>query len=538
MVRNALLGLMLAAGAASAQNRLYVAEYQFNAARISAVNTDGTDPAVLFNLPAAQWLPYGLTFNPQTGRLIWVDSVGNGRVVSSALNGSGNTIVTNLTGSSRGASLDAQGRIYFRQGNQLRRVDANGANLTTLYTAPSAAPLGAPRVDAVNAHVYIGVDGQILRFNLDGTNQKVVVNGVSQPGSIRLDIANGFIYWADADTLTDFVGRARLDGTGFTILYDNTPSLATSSGLIDLLVDPTNDAMYIADELQDDVVRTDLSGANASVIYSVFGTGKSPSGLVLESGEPTTGVLDLDGNGVFDDIDIANGAPDCDNNGVPDSAQIAPCRVFDFALDNGSNAAATTGRAVGVPSQWQVFQPFDVPSGGWRIAGVGIDGYTSQLADMSGLSVKIFPDNGTGNAPDESVELASARIDLLFNTNRENWVYAALPVTIPEGRHWARIEANNPTVYGASINAGFTGLLSKSRGTSGNFTNASTSVALRLARPTCPSDLDFSGVSDFADFLAFFNAFDTSDGVADINGDFSTDFGDFLDFFNSFDSGC
>jgi hypothetical protein len=538
MVRNAVMCLMLAAGAASAQNRLFIAEYQFNAARISAVDTDGGNPAVLFALPTAQWLPSGITIDTASNKLFWVDGVGNGKVISSSTTGTSNTVVATLTGSSRGTSRDAQGRLYFRQGNTLRRVDSSGANLTTLFTSSTAAVLGASRVDAFNGHVYVGVDGQILRFNLDGTNQKIVVRGVSQPKAIGLDIAGGFIYWADGDTFTDFIGRARLDGTEYTIVYDNTPNSNQSSGLIDLLVDPTSDAMYIADELQDDVVRSDLAGSTSSVIYSIFGTGKSPSGLVFDNGEPAQTLHDLDGNGVNDDLDIAGGAPDCDQNGVPDSAQVAPCRVFSFLLDNGSNAASTAGRAVGVPSQWQVFQPFDVPAGGWRVAGVGLDGYTSQMADRSGLTIRIYPDNGTGTAPNETSPLASARVDLLYNTSRENWVYAALPVTIPAGRHWARIEANNPTAYGASVNGGFSGLLSRSRGTSGNFTNATTSAALRLAASTCAADLNFDGVVGFADFLDFFNCYDLGNGCGDVNGDSSTDFGDFLEFFNSYDVGC
>jgi len=38
-------------------------------------------------------------------------------------------------------------------------------------------------------------------MDLDGTNQKVVVRGISQPRAIALNIAAGHIYWLDADTI-------------------------------------------------------------------------------------------------------------------------------------------------------------------------------------------------------------------------------------------------------------------------------------------------------------------------------------------------
>lgn len=54
----------------------------------------------------------------------------------------------------------------------------------------------------------------------------------------------------------------------------------------------------------------------------------------------------------------------------------------------------------------------------------------------------------------------------------------------------------------------------------------------------CPADLNNDGMVDFADFLAFFNAYDINDIGADINNDGSVDFADFLFFFNLYDTGC
>lgn len=52
------------------------------------------------------------------------------------------------------------------------------------------------------------------------------------------------------------------------------------------------------------------------------------------------------------------------------------------------------------------------------------------------------------------------------------------------------------------------------------------------------SDLNDDGVSDFGDFLQFFNCFDVGDDCGEVDGQPGVDFGDFLQFFNSFDQAC
>ena len=54
----------------------------------------------------------------------------------------------------------------------------------------------------------------------------------------------------------------------------------------------------------------------------------------------------------------------------------------------------------------------------------------------------------------------------------------------------------------------------------------------------CLADIDDSTEVDFGDFLAFFNAYDTSGSDADLDLSGEVDFGDFLLFFNSYDTGC
>jgi hypothetical protein len=58
--------------------------------------------------------------------------------------------------------------------------------------------------------------GTIRRANLDGSNQEILIRGLSEPPGIALDVADNALYWTDA--LGNDIGRAKLDGTGQEIL--------------------------------------------------------------------------------------------------------------------------------------------------------------------------------------------------------------------------------------------------------------------------------------------------------------------------------
>ena len=527
-------------GSCMAQADLFLAEYQYQAARMISLGSDGSNPTVLFDIPAKQWLPLGITFDAAAGRMIWMDSGGASEVWSANLDGSDLAIITPVDGFGRGAALDAQGRVYSSANNFVQRVNPDGTDLTYIYMSKYADPVGTCEVDATNGPVYVGAEGKILRMDLDGSNLKVIVSGISQPRAIGLDIGAGYIYWLDADLGSDYVGRARLDGTDFTVLIDNTPNVVSgSNSLIDLLVDPAGGKLYFADEIPATLYRANLDGTELELIYT-SPPNKAPSGITLSTGEPVQPMRDCDNNGINDDIDIANGAPDCDNNGVPDSCQVNPCPNRVFLLDQDSDAASFNGRALGVPSEWQIFQPFEVPEEGWTIGEIGLDGYTANYADGSGLTARIFPDDGSGERPDETKELASAVLNLRFNTNFQNWVYAPVDATLEGGLYWVRLEANNPTVYSGSINHGFIGLLSKSRGSSGNFTQAAPPIALRLVQggSECAADFNQDDTVNSQDFFDFLTAFFALTPNADFNADGTVNSQDFFDFLTAFFAGC
>jgi hypothetical protein len=541
------LPILLAAGLAAtlvapcvAQTELFLAEYQFNAARVAAMGLDGSNPRGLFDLPPEQWLPLGISYDATTQKFTWMDSAGASEIFTANLDGSKNTLLTGVSGFARGVGRDSQGRIYFSSDNTVQRVDADGSNNSTIYTSPTADPVGTCEVDATNNHVYVGAINSIIRMDLDGTNSKTVVVGISQPRAIALNIDAGHIYWLDADTISDYVGRANLDGTGFTVLIDHTPSeVSGSTSLIDIMVDPVGQKLYYAEEIAAAVYSANLDGSNRQLIYT-SPAGKSPAGFSLSTGDPVQALQDCNNNGVNDDVDIAAGAPDCDNNGVIDTCQTNPCPQRVVLLDQGDNPADFSGRALGVPSEWQIFQPFEVPAKGWTVGEIAIDGHNTNYADGSGITLRIYPDNGAG-LPDESGDaIASAVFNLRFGTNFENWVYIPVSATLTEGTYWVQLEANNPTVFGASINHGFGGLPSRSRGSSGNFTGPANPIALQIFQgsDTCAADFNTDGVVNSQDFFDFLNAFFKGNPIADFNNDDVINSQDFFDFLNTFFAGC
>jgi hypothetical protein len=547
--RTAAVALAACAGAAHAQPELYIAEYQFQAARFTAMNPDGSNPHTLFNLPAADWLPLGVTYSPAAQRLIWTDSAGSSELKSATTAGAGYATITAVPGFARGASLDSTGRIYFSSNASVMRVDADGTGLITLYTAPSGNPTGNPRVDATNGHLYFGADGEINRTDLNGNNLKTIVRGISQPRAVALDIARGYIYWLDADTISDYLGRARLDDSDFRVLHDFSPGVVQSPGLTDLLVDPASGFVFAQDELSGQLTRVGLNGETPAVIYT-NPAGYAHSGITLSTGEPAQPLRDCNNNGIHDDTDIAAGAPDCDNNGVIDTCQALACPQYTFLLDQGSDAANSLGRTVGSTSPTQLFQPFDVPAGGWNIGQIGIDGYTANYADGSGMTIKLFPDDSSTGLPNETTALATttAPFNLRFNVNNVNWAYAPFSVALAPGRYWVRLEANQPPIYHAAVNHGTSGLPSRSRGPSGNFGNPSFPIALRLVQGTLPNtcyancdESTTTPILNVADFTCFLQRFASGDSYA--NCDASTqppvlNVADFTCYLQRFAVGC
>ena len=543
-VTRALTILSLALAAATplhAQSKLYFTEYEFNNPKIKVMNLDGSNVQEAATLPSSQWLPIGLSIHPGTNDIYWtLSTFGTGGIYRTPIGSNVSTPLVTGQLFPFGVSLDLTGgRMYWgdSSANMVQSANLDGSDVQVIY---SDAQTWKPLVDSVNGYVYFAGAGAIHRRSLDGSGPvQTVVSGVSSVFAVALDVANNHIYWVDQQTTADHIARANLDDTGWTVLVDLSPNVFGSSALNDIRLDLANGKMYFCDDLRTMIWRANLDGSDVEQIYT-SPVGLAPSGLAFDV-EPAQPMLDCNRNGVRDKDDVANAtSADCNNNGIPDECEDDPCAAPSFLLDQGVNTAAQA-RALGDSGPgvgWQIFQPIDVPKGGWSIGQMGIHGYTVNYT-AAGFSATIFPDNGTGTFPDETQPIASA--DFLFRVGAI-WIARDVDIQLPEGRHWVRLVANGS--YEAGVNVGNSGLTSTSRSNSGTLFPNSPPIALQITETeaqTCPADIaGDGGAVDVDDLLMIINNWgacqDPKDCPADIaptGGDGVIDVDDLLAVINA-----
>ncbi len=488
-----LLVVAAVASSAIARDQVYFTHYKFEDPKLQSMDLDGSNVQDLFDpgnpFPVADWLLVGLGLDADAGKIYWTHGSTPGRIRRANLNGSELQQLVSGLKIPRGVALDmAAGKMYWTasppQGNAsgiVDRANLDGTNQENVFFIdpydPVMSKVGRPTVDAVNGYVYFGADGEIKRVNLDGPpfNVQTVATGGSTITRVQLDVANNHIYWIDSDTISDCLVRTNLDNTGFTVIVDATPDAGGSSGLTDLALDLAAGKAYWVDEIgTKGVFRANLDGSGVEMIHT-SPVGYNASALVFDV-NTLLAVIDCNNNGDRDFDDIANGtSDDCNNNGIPDECEENPCEPRAYLLDQGLDTCAA-GRSLGGTAPgtgWIVFQPYDVPQGGWRIGSVSVNGVTWNY-NPGGFTVTIFPDNGT-EYPDESQALGAG--DFLFRFG-PTWVSEPISVALPEGRHWLRLSAN--ATYVASVYVGTSGLQSFSRSNLGNDFFDQPPIALRI----------------------------------------------------------
>jgi len=480
---------------ATAQTRLLFSEYKFNDPKLESMNLDGSNVANLFApgtpFPSADWLPLGLAVDAAAGRIYWSHgSFNDGRIRRANLDGSGQQILVSNLKLVRGLALDlVGGKMYWANspaagnaGGLIERANFDGTGRETVFAitpyVPTSSKIGMPTVDSVNGWVWFGADHAILRVNLDGPPffARTVVTGLSTPTRVQVDVANGRVYGIDTDTLSDCVWRARLDGTEFELVVDSTPGSVESSGLLDLEIDRTAGRLYLSDEIGNTVIQSaNLDGSGLATLFTSL-SGWVPAALAFDTGPPQT-LEDCNHNSVRDFSDIASGfSADCNANGVPDECEGAdPCAPAACLVQQPLNLAPPQ-RALGgtVPGTgWIIFQPFDVPPGGWHVGAATVDGFTTNWA-AQGFQVTLFRDTGA-NYPDETQPLATGSAHFRF---AQTPIAVPLAAILPAGRHWLRLSA--PTSYMAAVYTATSGLSSFSRSNLGNDFPGQPPIALCL----------------------------------------------------------
>jgi Domain of unknown function (DUF5050)/Low-density lipoprotein receptor repeat class B len=281
--------------------------------------------------------------------MYWSDA-GGGDIQRANLDGSGQ--VTLVSGLFRpiGPTLDlAGGQMYWADtgAGDIQRANLDGSGQTTLVSGlppadsdgPSAYPpaLGLARGQMYWTDGTNSGPGVLRRANLDGSEQTILVTGLSAGRGVALDLAGGMMYWSEA--LGGRIRRANLDGSGLTtLLQEPDPEVVT--------LDTAAGKIYWCDQNSGEILRANLDGSGKEI-------------LVLNQNSPVSIALDLAGGKMYwgghgGDIRRAN----VDGTGQ-EILVTGQTRVTWISLDLGAPGTAVYF-ALAAPASVAPGTPFDV----------------------------------------------------------------------------------------------------------------------------------------------------------------------------------
>ncbi|MCX5671081.1 MAG: hypothetical protein NTU94_07155 [Planctomycetota bacterium] len=260
---------------------------------INRIGTDGSGFTCLLDIqPVAQ----GLAIDTSAGKMYWADngkswdSSARGRICRSNLDGTEMEVLFRTDkGQNQGAgeclhqiALDVRaGHLYFTEGlgysaHRIGRMNLDGTTVVTILSGSSIAD--CLELDPIRGQLYFitGVD-TVERCDLGGGNRETVLHAAAY--SLGLDVANELIYGADWGG--NRIWRAAFDGTGMTNIDGviRTPRDVQQFG--DHLF--YSDLKYISGDPYSRIIRSDLDGSNAAVLYQVdrYVTPSDPIQLVI-----------------------------------------------------------------------------------------------------------------------------------------------------------------------------------------------------------------------------------------------------------------
>jgi DNA-binding beta-propeller fold protein YncE len=105
-------------------------------------------------------------------------------------------------------------------------------------------------------------NGKIWKMNLDGTGAEAIVDGITDPYGIALDVDGGKVYWTDD---AGNISRANLDGTSQQVLYN-----VDGGGMRAIALDLTHKKMYFYDVMNNNLYQANFDGTSAEVILNGY----------------------------------------------------------------------------------------------------------------------------------------------------------------------------------------------------------------------------------------------------------------------------
>ncbi len=155
------------------------------------------------------------------------------------------------------------------------RSESDGFNRQVVVTAPAGDGIAFPLdidVDENADKIYWTdfTEDNIGRADLDGTNQEIVVSGITSPVGIFVDVVNSKLYWIEDNAIK----RSNLDGSSSGLVA------TISLGAKYLTADISNNALFWTNSVED-------------VIYTVSTNGGTPSGIITSAASPMGIELDV-----------------------------------------------------------------------------------------------------------------------------------------------------------------------------------------------------------------------------------------------------
>jgi len=156
--------------------------------KISRANLDGTNPEDIVTGISAG--PDFMTLDLVNDKIYWTETGGNGRIVWSDLDGSGEqALVTGVN--VRGIAVDPDNnKLYWATGGSTKAIwwaNLDGSNATTVITELTDPQ--AVAIDFDDAKIYWTDSGDdvLQRADLDGTNSETIVTGRNDPRGVIVD---------------------------------------------------------------------------------------------------------------------------------------------------------------------------------------------------------------------------------------------------------------------------------------------------------------------------------------------------------------
>ncbi|MCB0541639.1 MAG: DUF5050 domain-containing protein, partial [Bacteroidetes bacterium] len=150
--------------------------------------------------------------------------------------------------------------LYFAKEDTLMSSNLDGSNIVTLITGLSN--LGTFKLNLTDGYIYWDnfVDNSIQRARLDGSEIESIITGVDRPTGIDLDMLNQKIYWASFGTGT--ISRANLDGTNVETIFLDTMNVPST-----VLVNNNNNRLYwVSNNFNANrLYSSDLDGSNLEI---------------------------------------------------------------------------------------------------------------------------------------------------------------------------------------------------------------------------------------------------------------------------------